>query len=484
MQKIDPRQNRHKTAMSRGKLSRPMTLLLESGLVEKNTSVFDYGCGRGDDLKLLRTMGFEASGWDPNYAPDSKLIESDVVNLGFVLNVIEKPTERVEVLRKAFSLAREVLVTSVRLVHEMPTDGLQPYKDGFITRRNTFQKFYEQQEFRQWLDAILDTQSVAVGPGIFFVFKNEEARESFLASRCSYKASISSITKSEMLFDQHKEELGALLTFFLCRGRLPGAFELEEADSIISSFGSLRRAFSVLQKTIGEQDWQVVSQVHRENLLVYLALQKFGKRLPFSKMPPSLRLDIKAFFSSYTKACKVADTLLFAAGDVEAIKQAARQALVGKVLPDSLYIHKECLEYLPPLLRVYEGCARFFVGDVMDANLIKLHLLEPRISYLAYPNFDKDPHPALATSLLVDFRKYKIKERDYSQRANPPILHRKEQFVSPDYPGRSKFEKLTKQEEKWGLYDAPQFIGTRDGWNEMLKLRGAVLKGHRLFHVK
>ena len=279
-------------------------------------------------------------------------------------------------------------------------------------------------------------------------------------------------------------ELGALLTFFLCRGRLPHQSELEESESIIQSFGSIRRGFSVLQRMLGKDDWEVVSQVHKNNVLVYLALAKFGKRTAFAKMPFDLKLDIKAFFSSYKKACALADQLLFMAGEQEAVLKAARQATVGKRLPDSLYIHKSSVELLPPLLRVYEGCARYFLGEVEAANLIKLHLLEPKVSYLSYPSFDKDPHPSLAFSLLVDFRKYKIKERDYSERANPPILHRKEEFVDEGYPGREKFAKLTRQEVKWGLYEAPGYIGTRDGWNEMLKLKGAVLKGHRLYRVK
>ena len=107
-----------------------MTSLIESGLANKDSSIFDFGCGRGDDLKLLKAMDYNAVGWDPVFSPDTEKMASDVVNLGFVLNVIERPAERVEVIREAYSLATDVLVVSVRLIHELPKEGLQPFKDG------------------------------------------------------------------------------------------------------------------------------------------------------------------------------------------------------------------------------------------------------------------------------------------------------------------------------------------------------------------
>jgi hypothetical protein len=42
----------------------------------------------------------------PVYAPNGARREADVVNLGYVVNVMEDPSERREVLRRAWSLAR------------------------------------------------------------------------------------------------------------------------------------------------------------------------------------------------------------------------------------------------------------------------------------------------------------------------------------------------------------------------------------------
>lgn len=58
----------------------------------------------------------------------------------------------------------------------------------------------------------------------------------------------------------------------------------------------------------------------------------------------------------------------------------------------------------------------------------------PKISYLHYPDFDTDPHPALRSSMQADLKGLYVGYRDYSAAANPPILHRKETFLAPDYP--------------------------------------------------
>ena len=52
---------RHKTAIGRSTLSRPIKLALADGVINENTRLFDYGCGRGDDLRILKAMGFEGA---------------------------------------------------------------------------------------------------------------------------------------------------------------------------------------------------------------------------------------------------------------------------------------------------------------------------------------------------------------------------------------------------------------------------------------
>ena len=88
--------------MSRRTLSRPVRLAVEHGLITADTSVLDYGCGRGNDPRLLQEQGISCTGWDPEYFPDVPRAPADVVNLGYVINVIESATERVDVLNDAW----------------------------------------------------------------------------------------------------------------------------------------------------------------------------------------------------------------------------------------------------------------------------------------------------------------------------------------------------------------------------------------------
>lgn len=105
---------RHKTAIRRGDFSRPVKCLLRDGLVGKDSTFFDYGCGRGEDIERLSVEGVTCSGWDPAFRPGLPVKDADIVNLGYVINVIEDPEERAATLRKAWSLCRHLLVASAQ----------------------------------------------------------------------------------------------------------------------------------------------------------------------------------------------------------------------------------------------------------------------------------------------------------------------------------------------------------------------------------
>ena len=66
-----------------------MQALQRHGYLDGTRTIFDYGCGKGDDIRILRHNGLDASGWDPHFTPDIPKEPADIVNLGFVINVIE-----------------------------------------------------------------------------------------------------------------------------------------------------------------------------------------------------------------------------------------------------------------------------------------------------------------------------------------------------------------------------------------------------------
>jgi DNA phosphorothioation-associated putative methyltransferase len=144
----------------------------------------------------------------------------------------------------------------------------------------------------------------------------------------------------------------------------------------------------------------------------------------------------------------------------------------------------EALGALEPLLRIYEGCGRAYLGAVEGANLIKIHRRTGKLSYLVYPEFDKDPHPALDRCVKLNLRTRQLECYDYATSTNPPVLHRKETFLAPDDERREKFARLTAEEEKAELLTEMSSIGTRDGWGRRLTEKGYALKGHRLVRAK
>jgi DNA phosphorothioation-associated putative methyltransferase len=483
--------DRHNTAIARTDLSRPVALVLDDGLLTPETTFFDYGCGRGGDVHRLAALGYDVAGWDPAYRPDGELRSSDIVNLGFVINVIEDSAERAQALKIAWSLTRDMLVVAARLDWEARSVPGRPYGDGILTAKGTFQRFYAQEELRAWIDVTLGVRSIAAAPGVFYVFRDEMRAQSFLAARVRRRPLPRPRTPaprrprvSEMLYEAHRSVLDAIVAFIGARGRAPEPFELPEAAAAQEQFGSVRAALAVVRRISGEASWRATKRSATEDLTVYLALATFCGRPKFTGLPVDIQVDVKAFFGSYKEACAAADALLVRLGDQSAIDRACRESVVGKLTLEALYVHVTALPRLDPLLRVYEGCARTLTGTVDRANIIKLNRIEPKVGYQVYPGFDHDPHPALEASVRADLRRLHVKYRDFTRSDNPPILHRKETFVAEGYPGRDKFARLTAQEERLGLLADAALIGTRERWEQLVEHKGLRFAGHRLVRRK
>jgi len=534
--------------MTRTFLSRPVQQLLTDGLLEDGSTFFDYGCGRGGDVRRLNDLGFQAAGWDPAHAPNAPKRRAKVVNLGYVVNVIEDIRERCGALRQAWDLTEEVLVVAARLDWESGGSHGKAFGDGIVTKSGTFQKYFSQSELRSWIDAITGQRSVAAAPGIFYVFRSPAAEQRLLAHHArqghgsrlgiaelvygqnrevlrpledwveehrtlptpadlpnsneivdtfdSIRSAFALIRRvtdssrwigidlgtrrtSEAVFEANLEVLQPLIDFLSERGRLPHPRELPEETIINERFGSVRRAFSLVRRVTGTGRWSEFEARSSQDFLVYLALAAFVGRPKFSELPEDLQHDARDLFGSYKEACSRADKLLFGAGNQEALELACRSAAFGKLTPEALYVHSADMSQLPALLRVYIGCAETLTGKVENATLLKIHRLKPQVSFLLYPTFDRDPHPALAASIVGRLHDYSVSYKDFSERENPPVLHRKETFVPRDYPGREKFERLTLQEERAGLLGVPT-IGTLAGWSSALADAGYALSGHRL----
>lgn len=446
---------RHRTALSRTGLSAPMQTLARNGLIDPKYTFFDYGCGKGDDLAALSKSGFDAKGWDPHYASENPKIPSDVVNLGFVINVIESIQERVEALLGAFSLTNRLLVVSTMLYGSTPPAG-KPYRDGFLTQRNTFQKYFSQEELKEFIESALNTDAIPAAPGIMFVFKDKDLEQSYLYGRQRNRHTHELLgfrherqqrirperlpreSKAARLIRENKDLIDSLWSHIMDLGRDPEQDEFANAPAAISVFGSWRKALTFTKDQNDFSELESSAAQRREDLIVYLALQLFSKRKPYRHLDTRLQRDIKALFGDYQKALSVSQDNLAKIAEPSALHEAcvsATQKGLGFLSDeDQLQLHSSLVEQLPALLRIYVGCGSILYGDIYDVDLVKIHTRSGKVTFMKFDDFAGSPIPRMLDRIKISLKKQKIDFFKYGGEFPAPPLYLKSRYINEDFP--------------------------------------------------
>lgn len=491
----EPGIDRHKTAIVRHELSGPMKTLARQGYLDGRFSIFDYGCGRGDDLRELEAHGLDVLGWDPAFLPDNDKVNSDIVNLGFVLNVIEDQDERLEALLSAWALAKKVLVVSVMLANDSYIAQFQPYKDGVITSRNTFQKYYAQSEFKGYLERYLQEDAIAVAPGIFYIFKDKLEEQRYLQSKyqrhhvwqqLTSPQAVESKDKAKLVISQNRAIFDDFWNVCLELGRIPSNDEFNRSKEVRSLIGSHKKVFGLLQDMFDTREFSNAEKSRKEDLLVYLSMGLFDKRKPYTQQPEGLKRDIKSLFDDYRTAINLATDLLFAIADTDLISEQCSKAhnqLPASILNEghSLIFHKIYIEKLPLLLRVYVGAALQMYGEIDDSiDLIKIHINSAKLTLTQYDDFEKSvPYLVERTKIKmadqdIDFFNYLDKER------RPPLLnkHLLLDKQSEQYEKQKSFDlRLSKL---LGITPTMEVILHRKMYEDRLFQAGKTVSGFRL----
>lgn len=112
-------------------------------------------------------------------------------------------------------------------------------------------------------------------------------------------------------------------------------------------------------------------------------------------------------------------------------RQAIKALPYRKRLPGAVYLIDPGDDpAIPSLLRtIGELRRRLKIG--LEFNILIFHTASPKISFLCYPDFEKDPHPALSAAVIVDLVTGKTRRDDYRSSANPSILHRRKPSCTP-----------------------------------------------------
>lgn len=152
----------------------------------------------------------------------------------------------------------------------------------------------------------------------------------------------------------------------------------------------------------------------------------------------------------------------------------------GKRLPTAIYVFRDGTTDLGPrlndLLKTLK--AQYELGD--EFNVVKFRTDELKVSFLRYPGFLEEAHPALNHAVTIDLVNGRVRRTNYRDNHNPPILHRKESFLPQQHPKRKEFEDLTRAEESVGLYAQPETIGFKLNWEQLLGKLGLKIEGHRI----
>ena len=268
-----PEIERRRTALRRTELSSPVQQLLHFGFLDGTHTLFDYGCGRGDDVRLLQAMGVQASGWDPVFRPHEKRSPADIVNLGFVLNVIEDAGERRETLRSAFSLARKALVVSVMLAYQRKRAQFAAYEDGVRTQRNTFQKYYAQDEFKEYVEAALGYRALPIAPGTCVVFRDPVDEQLFLLARQQVRREWRLMRREPDnkevagLVESHRKEIDSYWLKALDLGRPAALEECPETQSLARLLGSWRKVHDWVSRFFDTEELEAAAITRQEDLL-------------------------------------------------------------------------------------------------------------------------------------------------------------------------------------------------------------------------
>ncbi len=490
---------RHRTALSRKFLSAPVQALLRHRVLEPGVTFFDYGCGRGDDLAGLASLGYAGSGWDPHFRPDAPLERGDVVNLGFVINVIENIDERIAALKGAYELTTRALAVAAILWSSSSARG-RPYGDGVLTSRNTFQRFFSQAELQTFIESVTDEQAFPVAPGVFFVFRDRYAEQRFLGirqmdptraprllvARTPARPNAAALRRVE---DTEKDaaRLAALAEVWktsLELGRLPDLDEYAAAGPLIDMFGSWKRA---LNKMLASHDPALLERAaagRMDELRLFFAMQAFERRRNRVIVDPRLRRDIRAFFGSVATAESEGLQLLKRAADTAAINAACERAAaegVGWLDGDhSLQLHTSLVRRLDPLLRGYIGCATSLYGDVSSTDLVKIHIQSGKVTLMKFDDFEGAPIPRMVERVKVKLREQDLDFFEYGGDYPPTPLFYKSRYINEEFPGYAEQIEFDVALEELGLVETTGYGPSEGAFAERLRLNRRRIAGMRL----
>ncbi|MEH1781898.1 MAG: bifunctional class I SAM-dependent methyltransferase/HIT family protein [Nostoc sp.] len=123
----------HLTAIERSYLSFPAQFLLNQNLLQGK--ILDFGCGFGNDVKILRQKGYDIIGYDPYYFPEYPDNKFDTIICFYVLNVLFTE-EQTNVLMEVSYLLKPGGKAYYAVRRDLKKEG---FREHYVHKKPTYQ---------------------------------------------------------------------------------------------------------------------------------------------------------------------------------------------------------------------------------------------------------------------------------------------------------------------------------------------------------
>lgn len=492
---------RGRTALSRSAPSVPVQAMHRLGWLDGENSLLDYGCGRGNDLNFLAEIGLRAWGWDPAHRPDGERKAADLVNLGYVINVIEDPVEREQVIASAFKLTRKALVVSAMIAPPAQIERFLPFRDGVVTSRGTFQKYFAQTELKELVERITGAETVGLAPGVVAAFRDPVFQEAFKDARYRrrYQRRLTALgnrppkdrSKAGRLYRDHQRLCDAFWERALELGRWPEPDEFAGYQELADVFGSTKRAITSIQRFHDAKEIEASAQARKEDLLITEAVALLSQRQrKVSDFPMLRQREIRSLFASYKELLVATKELLRSISDPATLNAAAtacdRLACGGAWDFKGLSIERRCVERLPTVLRCYVELGAAYHGGLEGIDLVRIHLDSGKVTFTSYDDFYGKPLPLMTSRTKIDLRRQRIDDFEYGESYASPPLFWKSRFLAEDAPNLEKQQRFDERLDELGLAPDgdPRFGFSAAVVDEILTAKGLEIRGFRFYKLK
>ncbi|MFN6564901.1 MAG: bifunctional class I SAM-dependent methyltransferase/HIT family protein [Nostoc sp. ChiSLP01] len=121
------------TAIERTYLSFPAQFLLNQNLLQGK--ILDFGCGFGNDVKILRQKGCDITGYDPYYFPEYPQNKFDTIICFYVLNVLFAE-EQANILMQISHLLKAGCKAYYVVRRDIKKEG---FREHYVHKKPTYQ---------------------------------------------------------------------------------------------------------------------------------------------------------------------------------------------------------------------------------------------------------------------------------------------------------------------------------------------------------